>query len=233
MPSIEEISDDDEPLALEDNADDNAANDVDDSGLLSPPSGWPDCFSKPKLKSYIASELKGRRVRLSEAPEAEHMRMSSGVALSRSDALHNAIKLRDRNGWDVLGGFVLYENAADGSYASRPHYWNANARGLWIDLTPRRAGHASMVLVDSASTPVPTPSAEQQVVIDRLRARELADAEKREAERKAAKAAEKAAKREAKDRDKAAAQAAKEALAAQKQKEMDDINALQTEQMER
>ena len=134
----------------------------------------------------------------------------------------------------MLGGFVLYEEAqSEGSYTSREHFWNANARGLWLDLTPRRAEHSSLVLVDSALVPVPVPTAEQQARIEKAKKRELAEAERREAERKAAKAAEKAAKREAREREKEAARLAKEALAAQKQKEIDDINQQHNDQLER
>ena len=231
----------DDELAIEDNVDELTIEDNDtgaDDGaaqqLLSPPRNWPDCFSKPALKQFIAGELKGRRVRLSDPPEPEHVRMGAGMQLASGAALDNALKLRDKYGWDVLGGFVLYEEAqSEGSYTSREHFWNANARGLWLDLTPRRAEHSSLVLVDSALVPVPVPTAEQQARIEKAKKRELAEAERREAERKAAKAAEKAAKREAREREKEAARLAKEALAAQKQKEIDDINQQHNDQLER
>ena len=150
---------DDEPLALEENEEtgDRPIMGAEEVGLLSPPRNWPDCFSSAKLKSYVMTELKGRRVRLSEAPEPEHVRMAAGMKLSASDALGNAVRLRDKYGWDVLGGFTLYESLSPASgaahgYTSRPHYWNSNARGLWLDLTPRPDAHASKVLVESPET---------------------------------------------------------------------------------
>ena len=231
-------SNDEDELVIEDNDEVNDGNDEATSSLLSPPRNWPDCFSTNALKQYVATSLKGRRVRLSDPPEAEHVRMGAGMQLTAGVGapLANAVKLRDKYGWDVLGGYILYEEDTtdeEPRYTSREHFWNANARGLWIDLTPRRASHSSLVLVESASVAAPVPSPEQQARIDRARQREMAEAERRENERKAAKAAEKAAKREARSREKEAARAAKEALAAAKQKEMDDINQMQKEQMER
>ena len=40
------------------------------SELRSPPRDWPGCFSTPALKSFIMSELGGRKVRLCEPAEA-------------------------------------------------------------------------------------------------------------------------------------------------------------------
>jgi hypothetical protein len=72
-------------------------------------------------------------------------------------------------GWQVLGGFTVFESAARaGEYISRAHWWNANERGLWIDATPRR--HAQLVLVESDKTPVPPPSDDEVARFERLRA---------------------------------------------------------------
>ena len=202
---------DNEEVALEDN-NDMALATGDDDDLLSPPRDWPDCFStSAELKAFIGTELGGRRVRLSEAPDAEHLAMAEGL-LSGSDALQNALTLRSRFGWEVLGGYMLFERASTpGAFVSRPHHWSANARGLWIDLTPRR--HKDIVLVESASTAIPPLSAAEAPRIEALRAAELAAAEKRDAERKAAKKAAKAAEKEAKEREKLARRAAREAEA--------------------
>ena len=68
------------------------------------------CFSTSKaLKSFIELELGGRRVRLSEPPADEHAELAEGLGLRASDALTNALRLRSRYGWDVLGGFILFE----------------------------------------------------------------------------------------------------------------------------
>ena len=136
--------------------------------------------------------------------------------------------LRSRFGWDVLGGFILFERAeAAESFVGRAHYWNANARGLWIDLTPRR--HKELVLVESARTAVPSPEPEPQEAsrLEALRSDELRRLDRRDAERKAAKKAAKAAEKEAKDREKSAKRAAKAAEARQKQEEIDNINKMQ------
>ena len=165
-------SNDEDELVIEENDEVNDGNDEATSSLLSPPRNWPDCFSTNALKQYVATSLKGRRVRLSDPPEAEHVRMGAGMQLTAGAGapLANAIKLRDMYGWDVLGGYILYEeDTADEEprYTSREHFWNANARGLWIDLTPRRASHSSLVLVESASVAAPVPSPEQQARIER------------------------------------------------------------------
>ena len=235
MVMIEELtppqSEDGEPLQLEENElllEENNDEDASaDESLLSPPRGWPECFSTSKaLKSFIELELGGRRVRLSEPPADEHAELAEGLGLRASDALTNALRLRSRYGWDVLGGFILFERASvAGSFVGTPHFWNANARGLWIDLTPRR--HKMLVLVESARTAVPSPEPQEASRLEALRSDELRRLDRRDAERKAAKKAAKAAEKEAKDREKSAKRAAKEAEARQKQEEIDNINKMQ------
>ena len=244
MPAPSGADEDDDELALEDNdeepeleIEDNAEDDLSvPTNLISPPRGWPDCFKTQTMKTFIANELAGRRVRLSEAPDPEHLEMAAGIGLAASDSRGNALKLRDRYGWEMLGGFMLLEraDAPAGSadlYVGEPHYWNANSRGLWIDLTPRR--YKDIVLVESASTPVPTPTPGEQKRHETLRAEELARSVAREAERKAAKAAEKASRKAEKEAAKAARHAAREAEKAAKQREMDELNAVHDEQLDR
>ena len=114
MVMIEELtppqSEDDEPLQLEENELLLEENNDEDESLLSPPRGWPECFSTSKaLKSFIELELGGRRVRLSEPPADEHAELAEGLGLRASDALTNALRLRSRYGWDVRGGFILFD----------------------------------------------------------------------------------------------------------------------------
>lgn len=131
------------------------------AGLLSPPRGWPACFSAPALKSFIASELAGRRVRLSEPPPAPLLEQVAALGLAPGDSLANALKVRAHCGWEVIGGFALYERAApadgDERFVGVERWWNANAKGLWLDMTPRP--ERDVVLVESARTPVPEPTA--------------------------------------------------------------------------
>ena len=199
-----EDNEDDEPLALEENEEAAAARE----DLLSPPRGWPECFSKSlALKQYISAELGGTRVRLSEPPDDDHRAMAEAVG-ERDSALATALALRSRYGWDVLGGFALFERAASAdSFVGEPHYWNANARGLWIDLTPRT--HTEIVLVESPKTAVPPPAAGEAMRLEALRSSELAALERRDAERKAAKKAAKAAEKGAKEAEKAARRCAR------------------------
>ena len=42
------------------------------------------------------------------------MDQAAGVELAADDALGNATRLRVHCGWSVLGGFILFERAANG-----------------------------------------------------------------------------------------------------------------------
>lgn len=107
--------------------------------------------------------------RLTSAPAAEHLSLIAGLELSPTDARANAVMLRSRLGWSVLGGYILYESAeTPGEYSGVPHWWNATPRGLWLDLTPR-SEHTEMVLVESAQTDVPEPTDEERRRCDELR----------------------------------------------------------------
>ena len=72
------------------------------------------------------------------------------------DSRGNAVRVRDRTGWAMIGGFVLMEraDASDGAadderFVAIPHFWNATPRGLWLDATPRAHNHLQqMVLVE-------------------------------------------------------------------------------------
>ena len=257
MPDDDDDNDDDgleleeNDLALEDNdASVPAANPM----LISPPRGWPGCFSTPALKEFVANELNGRKVRLSERPPEAEAELVHGLDLNPSDPRANAVRVREALGYDILGGFALYERAdavtgGSDAYTAQPHWWNVTPKGLWIDATPRP--HAELVLVESGRIEVPAMSAE---LSERLSAIRLAQAEqeavnaaRRKEEKKAAKAAakaaEKAAERAAKEERRQGKEerrqanrerkARKEAEAAERQAEMDRINAMQEDQLTR
>ena len=74
------------------------------------------------------------------------------------------MRVRDRTGWAIVGGFALYERAdasteASGSerFTGVPHFWNISPRGLWLDSTPRAPEHSRLVLIESALSEVPPP----------------------------------------------------------------------------
>ena len=170
---------------------------VAEQDLRTPPSGWPGVFKTPKLQNYVAKTLGAKKVRLTSAPAQEHVNtaLDAGVSLPLSaGARANALLLRERVGWDVLAGFILFENRQGaGEYVSVPHWWNSTPKGLWLDLTPRAADRTEMVLVQSDQTEVPEPMAIERRKMDELRKANGLPTFVEE-RRQAAKAAEKAAK---------------------------------------
>ena len=150
-------------------------------GLLSPPRGWPSCFTQPAMKAFISGELGGRKVRLSELPPSETQELVAGLPLSPTDPQGNALKVREAFGYDMLGGFALYEKeVSDGAadpYIGKAHWWNVSAKGLWLDFTPR--AYTELVLVESSRTAVPPPSTELLARLDGIRAATLREEEAR------------------------------------------------------
>ncbi len=146
------------------------------SNWVSPPRGWPYTFDGiPKLKQFIAVKLAGKRVRLTEtAHPMEFERMAElKVTLSDKESKANALAVRQKLGWEVVGGFALLELAQgcgrkdpveEPVYHGERYYWNVTSKGLWVDLTPRKH-HKKMVLVESAKTAVPPPSAEDAAAL--------------------------------------------------------------------
>ena len=148
------------------------------SNWVSPPRGWPETFEGiPKLKEFIFKKLadghgspcRTTRVRLTlPAHPLEVERMAElKVRFSDRDSKANALAVRRKLGWEVVGGFVLLELAQGCDrkipveqpvYHGERFYWNVTPLGLWIDLTPRKH-HKKLVLVESAQTAVPPPSA--------------------------------------------------------------------------
>ena len=150
------------------------------TALRSPPKGWPTTASA--ATPFISKALKGTKVRQVGEISAQHLAPLVGLSLRADDAKSNALRVRDRMGWTVLGGFALTERADcdddddddDGSAASSssdgggvllgkryvglPHYWNVTPRGLWVDPTPRPHPHlASLILVESSALLPPPP----------------------------------------------------------------------------
>ena len=210
--------------------------------LLSPPCDWPACFAKPKLKSFIGGELGGRKVRLSERPPEAELEATASLSLSPADPLANAMAVREALGYDVLGGFAVFERTDASSsadvYVGRPHYWNVTTKGLWVDLTPR--AHDEVVLVESGRSAVAEPSAELLARLPAIRSAHAAAQAEREASRKAARKEAKALEKATKEREKEMKRQAKERrraererAEAEKQEEVDRINQMQKEQLER
>jgi hypothetical protein len=135
--------------------------------LRSPPRGWPS--SAGDATPFISKELHGTRVRQVGELAASNSALLAGLSL-RDDARSNAVRVRDRMSWAILGGFALMERAdadeaAGGSarYVAVPHYWNVTPRGLWVDATPRPHAHLQLlVLVESTRMPPPPPPYEAQ-----------------------------------------------------------------------
>ena len=85
------------------------------SELFSPPRDWP--ASASKAARYVKT-LRGTRVRLVGSLNAEQAAPLAGLRFKAGDARGNAMRVRDRTGWAVLGGFALYERADGGAGAA-------------------------------------------------------------------------------------------------------------------
>ena len=135
--------------------------------FVSPPREWPACFKTAELQTLVTSDaVKAKRVRLTASPSHDQWEQVADVAIVEGDALGNATRLRARLGWQMLGGFILVEKIwHHGEYVFVPHWWNATPKGQWVDVTPRRADHASLVLIESAKTAVPEPTDEERATM--------------------------------------------------------------------
>ena len=125
--------------------------------LLSPPRDWP--ASAAIASKFVAKALRGKRMRLVEPITTEHQASIGDLQLESDDSCANAMRVRERTGWAVLGGFALFERAdhqaATDRFVGVTHYWNVNPRGLWIDASPRSPDHQRLVLVESTLSPTP------------------------------------------------------------------------------
>ncbi len=197
----------------------------DERELISPPRDWPACFSKPKLKQFV-SGLGGQRVRLTEQPSLEQRGLLHKLGLGRDDSERNAERVRDVLGWEVLGGYALYERASPtggGSpYVGEARWLNSDPLGVWVDVTPRH--EKELVLIESAQVGVTPPSAAQLERLETLRA----EASSAEAERRASKAREK----EARKARKAEERARKAAEEKQFKEQCEEADRHQREQLE-
>ena len=88
---------------------------------LSPPRGWPDCFSTPELQQYIEHELKGQRVRLTERPGPADEAKIHRLRLKTDDSLTVARRVQQEFGWPIIAGYALYEslNAFSGPHEDK------------------------------------------------------------------------------------------------------------------
>lgn len=85
--------------------------------LRSPPCGWPE--SAARTTSFVSTSLRGTKMRLVGEPSSQHAAPLVGVTLRPHDAKGNAMRVRDRTGWAVIGGYILFERAeADGHAVS-------------------------------------------------------------------------------------------------------------------
>ena len=57
----------------------------------------------------MAKALRGTKMRLVSTPSPQHAAPLVGLTLRPNDAKGNAMRVRDRTGWPVLGGFALFE----------------------------------------------------------------------------------------------------------------------------
>jgi len=119
--------------------------------LLSPPHNWPECFKESTLKAFIGkSGLKGKRCRLTATPNQSACTAASGIQQD-GDSFDNATRLQEHLGWTIVKGFAVFElREPAGSYCAVQHWWNADETGVWVDMTPRAAGQAELVLVETA-----------------------------------------------------------------------------------
>ena len=118
------------------------------------PRCWPDCFKQSKALKRLIKQLGGERCRAVSLAAAE---LEWDVELRPLDSFGNAERAAaSEDGWALLKGFAIYEQAADaakaaeassGTFVAVRHWWNAKANGTWIDLTPPLASSAGQVLL--------------------------------------------------------------------------------------
>lgn len=125
------------------------------------PRNWPAAFKESAaLKGLLnKSMLKGLRCRaVAPTPWARERADAKGVETIALHSFTNAQSLADACGWSVVKGFCVLERAdcdAGASFVAIRHWWNADADGTWIDLTPRLVtplpgGDERVLLVESA-----------------------------------------------------------------------------------
>ena len=110
------------------------------------PRNWPAVFKESSiLKAFVnKSMLKGKRCRAVDraaaaALAAREAATAHGVPLHPLHSFSNALALADALGWPVVKGYVVLESAAGvpgASFVALRHWWNVDATGAWLDLTP-------------------------------------------------------------------------------------------------
>ena len=110
------------------------------------PRNWPAVFKESAiLKAFVnKSMLKGKRCRAVDraaaaALAARETATARGVPLHPLHSFSNALALADALGWAVVKGYIVLESAAGvpgASFVALRHWWNVDATGAWLDLTP-------------------------------------------------------------------------------------------------
>ena len=117
-----------------------------DSLALCFPRGWPAVFKQSAVLSKLVNKsmLKGVRCRaIDRAQEpvaaAREAATARGVKLHALHSFSNALAVSEALGFAVVKGFQAMEcadGAAGASFVALRHWWNIDASGAWIDLTP-------------------------------------------------------------------------------------------------
>ncbi|EOD18197.1 hypothetical protein EMIHUDRAFT_95980 [Emiliania huxleyi CCMP1516] len=141
------------------------------------PDGWPDSFrSCPPLKRLLGgSHLRGSRCRAVEPPSAAELTAAAaaGVVPLPLRSFANATRLAEASvGTSVVRGFCVFErlrdepSGAERIFVGVRHWWNADATGRWVDITPPLVASARRSLlvesplgVKSGSPPTPATRA--------------------------------------------------------------------------
>ena len=121
-------------------------------GLVSPPSGWPKCFSEnATLKALLGKKgLGGKRCRLTGSPSAADKAEFAGVTISSEDPFGNAEACQQSCGWTVVKGFAVYQLEGEDTFVGHKRWWCQKESGVWVDPTPRPDGVVEMVLLESS-----------------------------------------------------------------------------------
>ena len=119
------------------------------SALLSPPRRWPTSFKDNVELQRFLKLLKGKRVRATSLPPVEVQSEAASVSYIAGDDATNAQRVFEALGWTVMHGFAIFESEVEPNiFVAKQHSWNLHPRNIWVDLTPRDAAHAEMVLVE-------------------------------------------------------------------------------------
>jgi len=129
----------------------SAAQVPDNAPLLSPPRNWPNAFKENMtLSNFVNKTIKAQKARLTSTSPDDIAAEARAVALVAVGTAANAARVHATLGWPVLKGFAIYELAdTPNVFVARQHVWNVHPRNIWVDLTPRSASLASVLLVEA------------------------------------------------------------------------------------